>query len=106
MTPIPAAAMPVVEVLRRDVPAPGALPSTNGALVGLFWYFRGGTVCPMGLHPLAREDYPTSKKEFPVKGIRSKEIDAFMKWWDAFSDTDALAACEAIWPDFKVRATP
>lgn len=98
--PIPTEAMPVVEVLRRDVPRPDALPTPRLIVAGsaatlLRW---GGDncpeQCPMGLHPLARVATPSNQHHFPP--CNDSEITAFYHWFDC--ETDPEAVMDAIWP--------
>lgn len=103
MTPIPAEAMPVVEILRRDVPRPRELPTSRTLAPTndhLRWY--GGRspnrwtsrCCPMGLHPAAGLPTPRCDDEFPASSLA---IFAFAEWWDSLEDADAVAAVEAVW---------
>lgn len=60
--PIPKAAMPVVRVIRRDVPRPKKLPTLFGRSLALrFCRFH----CPMGLHPKAKDRTPIVRADFP-----------------------------------------
>lgn len=89
--PIPKAAMPVVRVIRRDVPRPKKLPTLFGRSLALrFCRFH----CPMGLHPKAKDRTPIVRADFPP--CSDMAIAAFYSWWDA--QTDAKAATDAVWP--------
>jgi len=90
ITSIPELAMPVVEVLRRDVPPPKELPYIEGGTLG-FGLFHA---CPRNLH--AQQGGIMSEKEVP-----QASRDAFYRWWDSLSEKDILSACIVIWPDFK-----
>ena len=103
MLTIPELALPVVEILRRDVKRPRALPivdrgSTNTPPGFPRWHFKDRRIpkCPMGLHPLALSPTPTNKKNFPVKGCATANIRAFFRWWD--DQTKPKEAREAVWP--------
>lgn len=87
--PIPEAAMPVVELLRRDVTRPGLLPvgaplRFDGA------YLRGDASwpCPMGLHPDSHGRDEPCALPFGAAG------EAFSEWWD--EQEDAEAATDAV----------
>jgi len=92
---IPVEAMPVVEVLRRDVPRPKELPKSVGWLA---WpSCRWGEKCPMGLHPSAKRDYPLSSWGFG--GMESDEnVTHFWRWWDSLTEPQAHKAMDLIWP--------
>ena len=87
---IPAAAMPVVRILRRDVPRPKRLPTMRIDEVLRF----KSHCCPMGLHPRATNEEPCFKNHFPCRSDHA--IQEFGFWWDA--QTDAKAATDAVWP--------
>jgi hypothetical protein len=87
--PIPKAAMPVVRILRRDVPRPKKIA------------FRWSVRCPLGLHPKAISLTPVDRVGFPP--CQSNwAITAFYLWWD--DQTDAKAAVNAMWPQKKRKA--
>jgi hypothetical protein len=92
---IPKAAMPVVRILRRDVPRPKELPRTTAVVTVDSPMLRFCDRCPMGMHPQARHSAPETTKTFPPCKS-NKEIEAFYIWWDA--QTDAKAATDAVWP--------
>ena len=105
---IPTAAMPVVRVLRREVPRPRRLPVAIMSSVVepcLRWVggFNSGAddACPMGLHPDAHCGSPDSIATFPLGGTNTAVI-AFWQWWDVQSD--ARAAVDAVWPRKARRA--
>ena len=87
MTPIPQAAMPVVEEIRRLVPRPSGLPAPYGP-----YYWTGvlrfdKRYCPLGLMPDADSPAPCAEKGTPEE--------AFIDWW--YEQTDAQAAVDAVW---------
>ena len=96
MTPIPAEAMPVVEVLRRDVPRPTDIPYLNLNCGCLRWL---NGCCPMGLHPKGIVRTPVTGYAF-ANGLEcnSGEVQAFVRWWDWLSNEDTQEAVDAIWP--------
>lgn len=99
--PVPAEAMPIIELLRRDVRRPQHLPVGNPlrfdmALVKRMSISgRGADVdnmgwsCPMGLHPEARGRDEPYGLPFGDAG------EALGDWWD--EQTDAKAAVDAVW---------
>lgn len=96
MKKIPQAAMPVVEMLRRDVPRPEELPSFLHLGRCLRWN-RKGPCCPMGLHPKSTTGIPIRESEF-AGGIHSvSRIHFFFDWWDNLPEKDAKEAVDAIW---------
>ena len=105
--PIPKAAMPVVNVLRRDVKRPRKLPSyfvpPESLVRALRWRMKlpssGCLACPMGLHPLATNSAPGSRASFPVASNRA--VRKFGTWWDSIERDDRRAAVDAIWPRAK-----
>lgn len=96
--PIPPNAMPVVEILRRDVRRPGVPKSSSIAGICLRWTRKRwkGHCCAMGLHPEAKGPNPWDARAFPA--TRSA-IRAFYKWFDG--QTDGEAVRDAIWPRNK-----
>lgn len=84
---IPVEAMPVVEILRRDVKRPRVLPTEDGG--AMRWHGR----CPMGLCCEATAIAPYTEGSFPAE---YEAIKAFAGWWD--NQKDAEAAVEEIWP--------
>lgn len=116
MTKIPKAALPVVEIIRRDVPRPRALPEALGFGDPLRWRKpitkrwaartwghielratprRQMSCCPMGLHKLSKYPTPNKLEELPIEGITDKEIRDFYQFWDA--QTDPQEAVDAVW---------
>ena len=100
---IPRAAMPVIEILRRDVPRPERLPVLSGGV--LRWQFISQVTgsrfrCPMGLHPDALDPEPDNQFGFPACPSWIA-ITAFWEWWD--NQSDARAAVDAIWPIKKKK---
>ena len=105
---IPKEAMPVVDVLRRDVEKPrkDTIDASGGFGCGWFSSFtRGGLplgfrCCPMGLHdrscsrtPDCPEDFANGEVESPVP------IMYFANWWDRLSLEHAKQAVDLIWPE-------
>lgn len=94
-SPIPKTAMPIMEVLRRDVPGPKELPQFSSYNRTRFLRWKK-CYCPMGLHPLALSKVPYfDKMDFPPHP-KIRAIQVFANWWD--DQTDARAAVDAIWP--------
>jgi hypothetical protein len=94
---IPEAAMPVLEVLRNDVPRPKTLPSAKYESMRWTEDDRWGSaceLCPMGMHPNAISPIPHNCSDFP--DATSEAIEAFYNWFD--EQKDAQAAVDAIWP--------
>jgi hypothetical protein len=97
--PIPPEALPIAEILRRDVARPSSRPRfrhasmDDGACVTprIRWW---GNRCPMGLHPLAGSPCPEWGEDFPPHPD-DRAVSAFAWWFDAQTDYDA--AVEAIW---------
>ena len=86
-TPIPAAAYPVVEILRRDVPRPTTLPDTFAGWHGQYlrWPLNAWqNCCPMGLHRKALHHTPMNRSEFPLCG--DDAVRAYAKWFDGETD--------------------
>lgn len=100
---IPVQALPVVRVLRRDVPRPKELPrlarcaaavATKRRYILRFWPPKNHLLCcPMGLHPATPHAEPTPGDGFPAS---DEAVEAFAYWWD--TQTDAQAAVDAVWP--------
>ncbi len=118
MTNIPKDAWPIVEVIRRDVKRPKALPKANSLGGSLRWWRsprkrwvnrtwqpralkatsrRRVFCCPMGLHKLSRYPTPCDIKEFPIEGITYSDIRSFFEWWDG--EWDAEAVMKALYED-------
>ncbi len=100
--PIPKGAMPVVEILRCDVPRPKELPTTIREAKQLRWLVKHHSTgflgcCPMGLHPQSTMRVPTMRLQFRVLGATKRAIRSFFCWWD--TQTDAQAATDAVWPN-------
>jgi hypothetical protein len=94
---IPEEAMPVVEILRRDVVRP-----TAELVIDTEEYaprFVCGK-CPMGLHLTARSLTPFSHDHFSEDGPVWNDviIDGFWQWWDGLTLEQATAALDLIWP--------
>ena len=97
--PIPAEAMPVVEILRRDVPRPTTLPVPCGVRGRLAWIKkRDWHCCAMGLPRNATSLFPGTANSFGYEneGITDANVEAFADWFD--EQVDAQALLDAIWP--------
>jgi len=94
LLPIPDDAMPVVEILRRDVPKPKDLPKPTR---NDCWLRFCNGYCPMGLHSEALTPAPMNNSEFPLATDDSRRV--FEYFWD--NQTDPQAAVDAVWPDKK-----
>lgn len=104
---IPEAAMPVVLILRRDVPRPTAeiVQGPGGAP-----RFVCGK-CPMGLHPTALYLTPSTPNVFtpnsPLGGLNEVRWGTdgyspgyvFWNWWDYLTLDEAREAVDLIWPE-------
>ena len=102
--PIPNAAMPVGEVLRRDMERPTEIFKSEHTDSTVPQLRNREGKCPMGMHPQAKGDTPTNTVGFPVAGIDDKSIRAFFCWWD--QQNDPAAAVEAVWPETTAEVTP
>lgn len=104
MTPIPEAALPVVEILRRDVPRPETLPGTLSMKPSgwcrppLRFINLPGCPCPMGLHPDSITPCPGTEDAFAGGKCFYRSIYEFFHWWDDLGPDDAQAAVDAVWP--------
>lgn len=103
---IPEGAMPVVEVLRRDVKRPTAklIEGSHGQA-----RFECGK-CPMGLHPTALRLTPAVPQGFlPNSELGQLQIAQnceeaapgyyFWTWWDRLTLDEARKAVDLIWPE-------
>lgn len=107
MNPIPIEAMPVVEILRREVEKPKELPSLmsldNCHKKHLAWtHQRNGKkweCCPLGLSPKSTNPRPHSVREFAGGVCQFSQIKAFYGWWDPIPEKDVRSAVDAIWPE-------
>lgn len=100
MRPIPKAAMPVVEVLRRDVPKPVDLPRETTPAAGtmvLRWGNNISQMCPMGLHPGSNHPRPDYSMDFADGACSERAVYSFWRWWDSLKAADAREAVDAIW---------
>ena len=92
-SPIPKTAMPIVEVLRRDVPRPKELPKFGLGISHVLRWEK--SYCPMGLHPHAMSKAPYFHiYDFPAHP-KIRAIQTFANWWE--KQTDARAAVDVIW---------
>ena len=106
--PIPAEAMPVVEILRRDVKRPEGKASREklGICLGYpadwrpeKWDFQSsfqGYACPLGLHPKSQSWLPGSIKTSRIFPLEREHVSEFIDWWH--EQRDGEAATDAIWP--------
>ncbi|MCH8137010.1 MAG: hypothetical protein IIB77_13620, partial [Proteobacteria bacterium] len=106
MDPIPPGAMPVVEILRRNVDKPTTLPRlwNKWGSVILWARQRNRNVWmsdPMGLHKLSSTPTPYSGKDFAGGLCSTAEVRAFADWWDDVLAQDAQQAINDIWPKGK-----
>lgn len=126
LNPIPEAAMPVVEILRRDVKRPTELPrryspfEPGNTRWNIDWKHQklSTNCCPMGLHPKSLSAAPSWSVDFANGELgvpRYSEDDAglsrqewscdgdtavhhFAKWWDLIDEVDVPTALYMIWP--------
>lgn len=102
MTPCPTEALPVVEILRRDVPRPTELPRPDEFTGKLRWdrpeFFHG--CCPLGLHPKIDYSDPwAADVEYCLDGkITERQAWNFIHWWDGLTAYDSTEAVDFIWP--------
>jgi len=96
--PIPTAARPVMEILRRDVKRPEMLPALTHRRV-LRWTRAGRTICPMGLHKASLSLLPHNTRNFAGGEAAQAAVDAFAEWWD--EQNDALHAANQVWPPYR-----
>ncbi len=106
--PIPDAAIPVVEILRRDVKRPEGDVKHIGICLGYKterlpgWKHSpsfSGYACPLGLHPKAGGYLPLSQefaRSYNDGKLRQQEVGDFIAWWH--EQRDGEAATDAIWP--------
>lgn len=104
MNPIPEAAIPMRDFIRKMVPKPEELPESKKTEYGVRalrwqskrWY--GLACCPMGLLSSAKNPSPADNTQFT--GIDEDWLTElcvidFGHWWD--SHTDPKEAVEAVW---------
>lgn len=105
---IPSEAMPVVEVLRRDVEKPKAEGLVMNCLGPELYAPRWQEgpdkrhFCPMGLHEDSVSRLPDTKADFADgEQCNLLEITGFSTWWDNLALEDAKQAVDLIWPEGK-----
>lgn len=98
MTRIPKSAMPVVEILRRDVKRPSdfALVHNNNYRVRI--RVKCSTRCPMGMHPKSEHGEPSIGELFAGGVLPDRHVLAFATWWDGLTIAEASQAIDLIWP--------
>ena len=99
---IPEDAMPVVEIIRRDVPRPTRLPGFSIYFANIKCLRFNGCSCPMGLHKNSTSYTPTQPEAFLGDDLIMEErmrlgepVESFAHWWD--KQTDPKAAVDAVW---------
>lgn len=95
---IPAEAMPVVRILRKDVarPNPDKLTYTFD---GPRWIDEFSETCPMGLHPKSLNPVPLNSLEFVgSKRCDNEQVESFYCWWDSLPLPEAKQFVDLIWP--------
>lgn len=105
---VPADLMPVIAILRRDVPKPDHQPTITSSSDEGYPRFRGNR-CPMGLHPTAAVECPvfTFQKGSPLLAVPVVIRKAFASWWDRMTtDDETAAAVELIWPSKILDSCP
>lgn len=91
---LPDSIMPVVRVLRRDVPKPKA--ADLSLIHGVIVLFPRGT-CPLGLHPKSTKNSPWEGSEFAGGECDDESVVAFYTWWERFGLAGARKAINYIW---------
>ena len=102
MRKLPEGALPVVEVLRRDVPKPDTLPNfifRGGWLGGRLRWGQALPCCPMGLHKGSACATPMSSSDFAGGCCTGNQVYEFLYWWDDLPEEHAEEAVNAIWRD-------
>ena len=101
---IPENCMPVVEVLRRDVPRPDATKLV-AETYGSFCRFPPN-YCPLGLHPTALRSCPAGETVFLPGPLSFSTVVGedhptlvFANWWDSLTLEQAKEAVNLIWPE-------
>lgn len=103
MIAIPDEAMPVVEILRRDVERP------TGKIIQIRAHPRLECgACLMALHPtaLALTKTPTRRESFASGPMHDLDVDNFYhfaSWWDHLTIPQAYEALDLIWPPKEER---
>ena len=92
--PIPKAAMPIIEIIRRDVPRPSG-PPTWVSRGRLRWRTPRGFACLLGLHPECVWTVPFYTKDFrPL--VKDRAFEGAVDWFDEQDDPEAVM--DAVWP--------
>ncbi len=104
MSKIPQEAMPVVEIIRKQVPKPEELPllHNRGDIRRrrvLRWKESIGDhimlYSPLGLLPTTIYAAPSNAYESGLPEEMCDAVQEFIEWWD--EQTDAQAAVDAVW---------
>lgn len=104
MTALPEAALPVVEILRRDVKRPEDEPVVEQSVVhGVPRWKRPQhpslACCPIGLHKAFLWCGAPEPREAGEKlGVGFAAALSFVKWWDSLAEEEARQAVDLIWP--------
>lgn len=99
--PLTEIAMPVAEILRRDVPRPTA-PIFEKYDKTCYWEtpFHPGhksiKSCAMGLHPRSSSGYPIHYEAFDSGEASQAAVDEFMNWFDHQTNPEFIL--DQIWP--------
>ncbi len=106
--PLPEDAMPVIKVIRRDIPRPDWKKfhgnDSGGTALRIRFNHPNPKIglricCPMGMHEKASNNCPQTDVEF--LGDAWKEVmgwgtvGTFYRWWDEQKDPEA--AVQAVW---------
>lgn len=102
---IPQEAIPIINVLRRDVSRPNELPFLMESACKcddhinekrLRWAQKGHIFCPMGFHPKSSYPAPLFSTGFAGGECSDQEVIDFFAWWDSLKDPQE--AVDAVWP--------
>jgi hypothetical protein len=109
---LPKEIMPIVDMLRREVPAPTGSLSVSRDLREdpcPRWGTERGFCCPLGLHKHAMVPCPYDSGQFlparPEVGLsgsenlKEEDIKAFADYWDSLPLDKAEKVAREIWPE-------